>query len=189
MVEKEWYKNEDGTINKEQISVLLNGLNSNLREFMLQRNKLVNKFNMEKRLSTNPVKKDLIGIEFGAYSDKDGIGWLNNRIESIRKDIKFLTKEVVSPNRIDRIDFNALKCVDPEPILQSFNIQFKRGHNLLMINCPFHNEKTASCAVYSGNRNGFYCFGCGASGDIITFVSKITGKNAVDSAKYIKQLT
>ncbi len=35
------------------------------------------------------------------------------------------------------------------------------------ISCPFHNEKTASCKIYD---NGFYCFGCGAHGDIFTFV-------------------
>lgn len=37
--------------------------------------------------------------------------------------------------------------------------------------CPFHNEKTASFKVYDGNR-GYYCFGCGASGDVIDFVQK-----------------
>ena len=33
--------------------------------------------------------------------------------------------------------------------------------------CPFHNEKTPSMRVYDNN---YYCFGCGASGDIITFI-------------------
>lgn len=33
--------------------------------------------------------------------------------------------------------------------------------------CPFHNEDTASMKVY---RDGFYCFGCGKGGDIVTFV-------------------
>lgn len=35
------------------------------------------------------------------------------------------------------------------------------------ISCPFHSEKTASCKVYEDN---FYCFGCGAGGDLINFV-------------------
>lgn len=35
--------------------------------------------------------------------------------------------------------------------------------------CPLHSEKTASFTVYPEN-NTFYCFGCGASGDIIRFV-------------------
>lgn len=39
--------------------------------------------------------------------------------------------------------------------------------------CPFHNEKTASFRVYEDES--FYCFGCGAHGDVITFVMKIDG--------------
>lgn len=36
--------------------------------------------------------------------------------------------------------------------------------------CPFHSEKTASFTVYP--NDSFYCFGCGASGDVFTFVMK-----------------
>lgn len=38
------------------------------------------------------------------------------------------------------------------------------------IACPFHSEKTASCKIYD---NSFYCFGCGAGGDAVTFVQKL----------------
>lgn len=37
--------------------------------------------------------------------------------------------------------------------------------------CPFHNEKTASFRVYSDGT--YHCFGCGAHGDVITFVMTI----------------
>lgn len=40
--------------------------------------------------------------------------------------------------------------------------------------CPFHNEKTASFSV-SPERGLFYCFGCGAKGDILTFVEQFEG--------------
>lgn len=40
--------------------------------------------------------------------------------------------------------------------------------------CPFHNEKTPSMKLYRG-QGGFYCFGCGKSGDIITFVQLLFG--------------
>lgn len=39
------------------------------------------------------------------------------------------------------------------------------------ISCPFHREKTASFKVYDG-RKGYYCFGCGISGDVIDFVMR-----------------
>ena len=40
--------------------------------------------------------------------------------------------------------------------------------------CPFHNEKTPSFFV-SADRGTYYCFGCGASGDIFTFVEEFEG--------------
>ncbi len=50
--------------------------------------------------------------------------------------------------------------------------------------CPFHNEKTASFSV-SQNRQGYYCFGCGAKGDIFTFVQEMEG---VDFKTALKSL-
>ena len=38
--------------------------------------------------------------------------------------------------------------------------------------CPFHNEKTPSFAVYE-SKQFFNCYGCGAAGDVISFVMKI----------------
>ena len=37
--------------------------------------------------------------------------------------------------------------------------------------CPYHGEKTPSFTVFPGTQS-FYCFGCGAGGDVITFVMK-----------------
>ncbi len=41
-------------------------------------------------------------------------------------------------------------------------------------NCPFHHEKTPSFFVSPG-RNTYYCFGCGAKGDIFTFTQEMEG--------------
>lgn len=44
--------------------------------------------------------------------------------------------------------------------------------------CPFHNEKTPSFHVYD---NGFHCFGCGASGDAISFVMQTQGLDFMEA--------
>ncbi len=50
--------------------------------------------------------------------------------------------------------------------------------------CPFHSEKTASFTV-SPHREIFYCFGCQAGGDVISFVSKIENCTPLDAAKQL----
>lgn len=40
------------------------------------------------------------------------------------------------------------------------------------IACPFHREKTASMKIY---KDSYYCFGCGAAGDIFGFVQSMDG--------------
>ena len=47
----------------------------------------------------------------------------------------------------------------------------KRGNDLVGL-CPFHSEKTPSFHVHP-DRGFFKCFGCGAGGDVITFVQKL----------------
>lgn len=49
-------------------------------------------------------------------------------------------------------------------ILARYGIQPNRAG---FICCPFHDEKTASMKIYS---DSYYCFGCGAHGDVFDFV-------------------
>lgn len=44
----------------------------------------------------------------------------------------------------------------------------KKGSNYFGL-CPFHNEKSPSFSV-SGQKQMYYCFGCGAGGNVLTFV-------------------
>ncbi len=50
-----------------------------------------------------------------------------------------------------------------------------------LCNCPFHNDKTPSMKV----DIRFYCFGCGATGDVIDFVGKLFGLPPLEAAKKI----
>jgi DNA primase len=48
--------------------------------------------------------------------------------------------------------------------------------------CPFHGEKTPSFYVY---EDGFHCFGCGAHGDVITFVMRSLGSSFPDAVEQL----
>ncbi len=61
----------------------------------------------------------------------------------------------------------------------------RRGRNLVGL-CPFHGEKTPSFNIYTENGS-FYCFGCGAGGDIITFVMKIENLDYMEAVKFLAQ--
>ena len=50
--------------------------------------------------------------------------------------------------------------------------------------CPFHNEKTPSFYV-SPDRGSFYCFGCGAKGDIFSFVEQFEGLDFMGALKLL----
>ncbi|MDR3326500.1 MAG: DNA primase [Rhodospirillaceae bacterium] len=57
----------------------------------------------------------------------------------------------------------------------------KRGRNYLGL-CPFHNEKTPSFTI-NEDRGFYYCFGCGAKGNVITFEMHARGLNFPEAVK------
>lgn len=61
----------------------------------------------------------------------------------------------------------------------------KAGKNLRG-KCPFHNEKTPSFYV-TPERGSYYCFGCGAKGDIFTFVEQFEGLDFVGALKVLAE--
>ena len=63
-------------------------------------------------------------------------------------------------------------------------VQLRRRGRTLSGLCPFHNEKTPSFVVYPDTQS-FYCFGCGAAGDVINFVRKYNNLGYVESVKQL----
>ena len=63
-------------------------------------------------------------------------------------------------------------------------VPLKRAGTLYTACCPFHNEKTPSFMVYERTES-FYCFGCGAGGDVVSFVMKADN---IDYPSAIEQL-
>ena len=58
-----------------------------------------------------------------------------------------------------------------EDVISSYITLSRSGSNLKGL-CPFHSERSPSFTVYTGDGH-FYCFGCGAGGDVISFVMRI----------------
>jgi DNA primase len=52
--------------------------------------------------------------------------------------------------------------------------------------CPFHHEKTPSFYISPG-RNSYYCFGCGAKGDIFTFVQEFEKVDFIGALKLLAE--
>ena len=70
-----------------------------------------------------------------------------------------------------------------EDVIGSY-IKVEKAGNNLKAKCPFHNEKTPSFFI-SPDRGSYYCFGCGAKGDIFTFVQEFEGIDFLGSLKIL----
>ena len=53
--------------------------------------------------------------------------------------------------------------------------------------CPFHNEKSPSFSVSPGKQM-YYCFGCGAGGNVFTFIMEYENYTFVEALKYLAHL-
>ena len=74
--------------------------------------------------------------------------------------------------------FEAVKTtVAPRMAAEHFGLSVSRNG---MVCCPFHADRTPSMKL---NEDYFYCFGCGASGDVIDLAARLFGLSSYDAAK------
>ena len=74
--------------------------------------------------------------------------------------------------------FEAVKAaVTPRMAAERYGLPVRQG---IMVCCPFHNDRTPSMKL---NEDYFYCFGCGASGDVIDLVARLFNLSSYDAAK------
>ena len=58
-----------------------------------------------------------------------------------------------------------------------YGLEVNRGN---MVCCPFHADRTPSMKL---NEDYFYCFGCGATGDVIDLAARLFNLSSYDTAK------
>jgi len=86
---------------------------------------------------------------------------------------------LISPNTIQQIT-NRIDIID---VVGEFVKLKKRGTNYIGV-CPFHNEKSPSFTV-SPAKEIYKCFGCGKSGNTITFLMEHEKYNYVEALKWL----
>ena len=70
-------------------------------------------------------------------------------------------------------------------IISEYTTLTKKGHSYTGL-CPFHSEKTPSFSV-SEDKQLYYCFGCGAGGNVITFLMQKESMTFIETIKYLAE--
>lgn len=65
-------------------------------------------------------------------------------------------------------------------------VELKRSGSTYSCRCPFHTEKTPSCHFYPQTQS-FYCFGCGAGGDVVNFIRLIENLDYMEAVRFLAQ--
>ncbi|HEY4643662.1 MAG TPA: DNA primase [Bacteroidota bacterium] len=87
----------------------------------------------------------------------------------------------IPPEKIDEIR-DATDIID---VIAQFVRLKKRGKNYVGL-CPFHSEKTPSFTV-SAERRLYHCFGCGAGGNVFTFVMQQEKVSFAEAVQFLAE--
>ena len=88
---------------------------------------------------------------------------------------------MIPSNIIEEIKFRN----EIESVISQYVTLKRAGSNYSGL-CPFHSEKTPSFVVFPGTQS-FYCFGCGAGGDVVSFTMRAENLDYVSALKVLAQ--
>ncbi|HPI02604.1 MAG TPA: DNA primase [Candidatus Goldiibacteriota bacterium] len=86
---------------------------------------------------------------------------------------------MIPPEKIEDIK----SASDIVEVLSEY-LELKKSGSNFKARCPFHGEKTASFMV-SPDKQIFHCFGCGAGGNVFTFIQKQENLNFVEAVRLL----
>ena len=76
-------------------------------------------------------------------------------------------------------------ATDIEQLISSYVALKHRGRTAVGL-CPFHSEKTPSFTVYPETQS-YYCFGCAAGGDAVTFLRQIENLEYIEAVRMLAE--
>ena len=84
-------------------------------------------------------------------------------------------------------DLDAIKKIPIDVVISDCGVKLKRvSENEFSALCPFHDDIQPSFRANT-EKNVFHCFGCGAHGDVITFIQMFKELSFVEAVKYLKK--
>ena len=89
------------------------------------------------------------------------------------------------PRYSDEIIDEVRQTNDIVDIISQYVHLKRSGRNYFGL-CPFHNEKSPSFSV-SPDKQIFKCFGCGAGGNVFSFLTKIEGINFIEAVQMLAE--
>ena len=79
-----------------------------------------------------------------------------------------------------------LKQNNPIESVMASYVRLNRSSRDYVCLCPFHSEKSPSCHVNVAGQY-FHCFGCGAGGDVITFIMKAENLEYIEAVRFLAE--
>lgn len=99
----------------------------------------------------------------------EGLGQERHRVER--------RSSIILQEEIGMDLFTQIKIgVSVKEAAEYYGLEVNRGN---MVCGPFHNDRTPSMKL---NEDYFYCFGCGATGDVIDLVARLFNLSSYDAA-------
>lgn len=118
------------------------------------------------------------------------IGQLAKQLHLLTKTVhKHLSHQSSSNSAADNLLFSPSEIEEARafPLADLFERDgrlLKRSGMNFMTHCPFHDERTPSCHIYT-SENQYHCFGCEAHGNSIDYMMKLHNMTFRDSVTYL----
>lgn len=119
----------------------------------------------------------------GAYSELTSL-WLTAQLIEAQTRLSVASKRRPYTGKTERLDAETIKAENDITEVIGRYIPLRKLGQQYRGRCPFHNDHDPSFYV-SPAKQLWSCFGCGAGGDVITFIQKIENCDFIDALKIL----